>query len=148
MVRTVKMNPPCQSDVVPANGPTLMTLGSGFWTASGGEGKESRGHLFCFWLMLPDCRCVAGPALPHCVLRAGSPTPPLSGSALLCCSGELHAWLSQLLGLVRDRANSPLVMTLGLVLTTATGGEGHISVSMRVCACLMACLCACLCVCV
>lgn len=98
MVRTVQINVTCQLDMNATNGSTLMTLGSDFWIASGGEEQEGRGNLFFCCPMLSDCRGIVGLALPHCELRAGKQAP-LDKGPVLC--------------LVRGRANSPTVMTPG-----------------------------------
>lgn len=60
-----------------------------------------------------------GPLSSSHVLRNGSPMPLPVGPAL-CCPGEMHGPLSQVL--VRSRTSSPILMILGSGLSFAAGG--------------------------
>lgn len=55
--------------------------------------------------------------------------PPQPESALLCYPGKMQSPLSQVLLLVRGRANSPVPMTLGSACSPAAGRENRESIS-------------------
>lgn len=64
------------------------------------------------------------------VLRLDNLLPaPQTGTALLCCLGEVPCMHSKVLQLVRDRVNYPTLVTLGPALLPEVGarGEGGLS---------------------
>lgn len=66
------------------------------------------------------------PALPLSYPCASSPALPLqSGSALVCCPGEVQELLSQVWKPVRGRNSSPILMTPEPPLLPAIGGKGR-----------------------